>query len=347
MQVPKRSDAHIRLSHILSDFIMTHKFSQPERYAIDLILRLSWGCNKEWCHIPHLADFEEVGIYRQDIRTILETLRMNNIIFWNEETNHFAFNKMLEQWRVPMSKLAVKKRKKLPELVHLNLSGTTPEPPKDFLDMLAKHQQPVSDLLTFLWGETPDDVSRKLTSQPQEEKSGVSLKLTNKPDDVSLKLTEVVSTPASAKESILKKEEEVPPTTPDPPTPLSAAEEKPEKTVTDPEPTKVWTPLSKNFGAVCTLYEKNIGILSPILGQELDDLASTYELDWIEAAIKEACAMQKRHLKYIAAILERWGTEGYKAPMGKSFKGIPGRPPTRNLPTADELEKAWKGRKEV
>jgi DnaD/phage-associated family protein len=173
------------------------------------------------------------------------------------------------------------------------------------------------------------------------------LKLTNKPDDVSLKLTEVVSTPASAKESILKKEEEVPPTTPDPPTPLSAAEEKPEKTVTDPEPTKVWTPLSKNFGAVCTLYEKNIGILSPILAQELDELATTYELDWIEAAIKEACAMQKRHLKYIAAILERWGTEGYKAPMGKSFKGIPGRPPTRNLPTADELEKAWKGRKEV
>jgi len=142
-----------------------------------------------------------------------------------------------------------------------------------------------------------------------------------------------------------KVKETKPPTTP-PPGPIPAAEKELEKPVADPEPTKVLTPLSKNFGAVCRLYEQNIGMLSPILAQELDEIATTYEINWIEEAIKEACVMQKRHLKYVGAILERWGIEGYKAPMGKAFKGILGRPNKGQLPTGDELEKAWKGRKE-
>jgi len=106
-----------------------------------------------------------------------------------------------------------------------------------------------------------------------------------------------------------------------------------EQIKTDPEATKEWTPLSKNFGAVNALYEQVSGVRLPTMVQELDELATTYELNWIEEAIKEAVHMNKRHLKYVAAILEHWGVHGYKAPMPKTFKGIRGRPNKGQIPT--------------
>jgi DnaD/phage-associated family protein len=58
------------------------------------------------------------------------------------------------------------------------------------------------------------------------------------------------------------------------------------------------------------LYEDNIGLLSPILADELRDAEANYPADWIEDAFRIAVANNVRKWRYIQAILERWATEG-------------------------------------
>jgi DNA replication protein len=61
---------------------------------------------------------------------------------------------------------------------------------------------------------------------------------------------------------------------------------------------------------IFTLYEQNIGLLTPLIADELREAEQDYPADWIEAAFREAVSLNKRSWKYIRAILERWRTEG-------------------------------------
>ncbi|GCF09875.1 DnaD domain-containing protein [Dictyobacter arantiisoli] len=61
---------------------------------------------------------------------------------------------------------------------------------------------------------------------------------------------------------------------------------------------------------IFVLYEQNIGLLSPMIADELKDAADHYPQDWIEAAFREAVEQNKRKWSYIRAILRRWETEG-------------------------------------
>lgn len=62
------------------------------------------------------------------------------------------------------------------------------------------------------------------------------------------------------------------------------------------------------------LYEENIGILTPLISEELKDIAGEYPPEWFEEAVKEACEANTRKLSYIRAILKRWRVEGFKSP---------------------------------
>jgi DNA replication protein len=64
---------------------------------------------------------------------------------------------------------------------------------------------------------------------------------------------------------------------------------------------------------IFVLYEQNIGLLSPLLADELKDAADHYPEEWIEAAFREAVQHNKRKWSYIRAILRRWETEGRQA----------------------------------
>jgi DNA replication protein len=61
---------------------------------------------------------------------------------------------------------------------------------------------------------------------------------------------------------------------------------------------------------IFALYEKNIGIITPMIAEELKDADKLYPPQWIEEAFKEAVTLNKRSWKYIARILERWASEG-------------------------------------
>jgi DNA replication protein len=61
---------------------------------------------------------------------------------------------------------------------------------------------------------------------------------------------------------------------------------------------------------IFALYEQNIGIITPMIAEELKEADKLYPPQWIEDAFKEAVTLNKRSWKYIARILERWASEG-------------------------------------
>jgi DNA replication protein len=61
---------------------------------------------------------------------------------------------------------------------------------------------------------------------------------------------------------------------------------------------------------IFTLYEQNIGMITPMIAEELKEADKLYPPQWIEEAFKEAVTLNKRSWKYIARILERWASEG-------------------------------------
>lgn len=61
---------------------------------------------------------------------------------------------------------------------------------------------------------------------------------------------------------------------------------------------------------IFALYEQNIGLLGPMIAEELKEAEKLYPASWIEEAFKEAVSLNKRSWRYIARILERWSTEG-------------------------------------
>jgi DnaD/phage-associated family protein len=75
---------------------------------------------------------------------------------------------------------------------------------------------------------------------------------------------------------------------------------------------------------IFALYEQNIGLLTPMIAEELKEAEKTYPTAWIESAFKEAVSSNKRSWKYIARILERWLAEGKDdgKPGGHPKKGI-------------------------
>ena len=58
------------------------------------------------------------------------------------------------------------------------------------------------------------------------------------------------------------------------------------------------------------LYEQNIGIITPLIAEELKDAQKAYPAEWIEEAFREAVKGHKQNWKYVSRILERWSTEG-------------------------------------
>jgi len=61
---------------------------------------------------------------------------------------------------------------------------------------------------------------------------------------------------------------------------------------------------------IFALYEQNIGMITPMIAEELKEAEKLYPLQWIEEAFKEAVTLNKRSWRYIARILERWASEG-------------------------------------
>ncbi|MBG94569.1 MAG: hypothetical protein CL793_04825 [Chloroflexi bacterium] len=65
-------------------------------------------------------------------------------------------------------------------------------------------------------------------------------------------------------------------------------------------------PESNIFG----LYEQNIGLITPLVADELRDMETIYPVSWIEEAIQLSVIYNRKSIRYILGILERWRNEG-------------------------------------
>ncbi|RLT52099.1 MAG: DnaD domain protein [Chloroflexi bacterium] len=68
---------------------------------------------------------------------------------------------------------------------------------------------------------------------------------------------------------------------------------------------------------VFTLYEQNIGPITPLVADELRDIEKSFNAEWVEQALLESVLQNKRSLKYVRAILERRHKAG-REPHGEN-----------------------------
>ena len=68
---------------------------------------------------------------------------------------------------------------------------------------------------------------------------------------------------------------------------------------------------------VFRLYEQNIGLLTPLITDQIVDALETYPGQWIEDAITEAVTYNRRSWRYVQRILEKWATDGRGSKGGK------------------------------
>jgi DNA replication protein len=57
-------------------------------------------------------------------------------------------------------------------------------------------------------------------------------------------------------------------------------------------------------------YEQNIGLLTPLVADQIVDAMGQYPQDWIEDAIGEAVSYNRRNWRYIRRILDSWSEQG-------------------------------------
>lgn len=88
-----------------------------------------------------------------------------------------------------------------------------------------------------------------------------------------------------------------------------------------------WLPaptVPPNRPTIFALYEHNIGLLTPMLSEELKDAQERYPATWLEDAIREAVRSNKRSWRYIRAVLDRWARDG-RAPLAVAPSDDPAR----------------------
>jgi DnaD/phage-associated family protein len=96
-------------------------------------------------------------------------------------------------------------------------------------------------------------------------------------------------------------------------------------------------PLPQERPTIFALYEQNVGLLQPIIAEELRLADREYHGDWIEDAFRLAAERNIRNWRYIRSILERWAREGRDDGTFEQRAGAR-RPASTRRRFRDELE---------
>jgi DnaD/phage-associated family protein len=76
------------------------------------------------------------------------------------------------------------------------------------------------------------------------------------------------------------------------------------------DPSKIQNAPPVEHSNVFTLYEQNIGALTPLIADMLREAEKEYPSMWFEEAFEIAVAKNVRNWKYVEAILKRWKEKG-------------------------------------
>ena len=69
---------------------------------------------------------------------------------------------------------------------------------------------------------------------------------------------------------------------------------------------------------IFSLYQKEIGLITPMIAEDLKDAEKEYPEDYVTDAIHEAVRRNKRSWGYIASILKSWKAQGHKSIGGRA-----------------------------
>lgn len=61
---------------------------------------------------------------------------------------------------------------------------------------------------------------------------------------------------------------------------------------------------------IFALYEQHIGMLTPLIAEQLEDAAAQYPPAWVTAAFDAAVRQDKRSWRYVEAVLQHWQRDG-------------------------------------
>ena len=142
---PQLEQGYMRIANEVWEQVMMRDFTKRQRAILDLILRLSWGCQKKTARIPHQSDFELVGVGRTHIKKELEWLVAARVIFWDRDQMLFEFNKKHTEWKVSLVRGYDSDR--LADLVAINLYGAEKSEPAEKAQ-LPKRDHDVTDSVT-------------------------------------------------------------------------------------------------------------------------------------------------------------------------------------------------------
>lgn len=84
---------------------------------------------------------------------------------------------------------------------------------------------------------------------------------------------------------------------------------------------------------IFALYEQNVGLVQPLIAEELRAAAELYPAAWIEEAFRQAVAYNRRNWRYVKRILERWALDGREADATARGRAAPS--------TAAEAKRQW------
>ena len=78
-----------------------------------------------------------------------------------------------------------------------------------------------------------------------------------------------------------------------------------------------WVALPEPRPAIYDLYEQNIGLITPLIAEQLQQAEEAYPAEWIVDAFREAVSYNKRNWHYVRRILENWATSGREDGKGR------------------------------
>ena len=77
---------------------------------------------------------------------------------------------------------------------------------------------------------------------------------------------------------------------------------------------------------VFRVYQNEMGLVSPLAAEKLDDWIDTYSPEWVVAAISEAVTYNARSPAYIGKVLEGWTKYGFKVRPESEKKSLKSKP---------------------
>jgi DnaD/phage-associated family protein len=85
---------------------------------------------------------------------------------------------------------------------------------------------------------------------------------------------------------------------------------------------------------IAKAYESEIGVITSMIADDLQDASTSYPLKWVLDAIHEAAVQNKRGWKYCLAILKRWKDQGNQEPVKKNGS----TPAPAHIPDMDDFD---------